>query len=55
LRGARLFFSVVTFTTLGYGDIAPFGWSRAVAALEAFVDSFAMALFDVVFVKKMTR
>ncbi len=50
-----LYFSVVTFTTLGYGDISPQGWSRPIAAFEAFVGSFTMALFVVVFVKKMTR
>lgn len=49
------YFSVVTFTTLGYGDHTPVGWTRAVAALEAFSGSFTMALFVVVFVKKMTR
>jgi hypothetical protein len=50
-----LYFSVVTFTTLGYGDLAPIGIARALAALEAFVGSFTLALFVVVFVKKMTR
>jgi hypothetical protein len=50
-----LYFSVVTFTTLGYGDITPVGLSRIVAALEAFSGSFTLALFVVVFVKKMTR
>ncbi len=50
-----LYFSVVTFTTLGYGDIAPIGIARALAALEAFLGSFTLALFVVVFVKKMTR
>ncbi|MFT4928992.1 MAG: hypothetical protein ACI8WB_005116 [Phenylobacterium sp.] len=50
-----LYFSVVTFTTLGYGDITPIGLSRIVAALEAFSGSFTLALFVVVFVKKMTR
>jgi hypothetical protein len=50
-----LYYSTVTFTTLGYGDIVPLGWSRAVAAVEAFVGSFSIALFVVVFVKKMTR
>jgi hypothetical protein len=53
--GACMYFSVVTFTTLGYGDIAPLGLSRPLAAFEAFVGSFTMALFVVVFVKKMTR
>jgi len=50
-----LYFSVVTFTTLGYGDLAPAEWTRAFAAIEAFIGSFTLALFVVVFVKKMTR
>ncbi|NVD06014.1 potassium transporter Kef [Vibrio sp. JPW-9-11-11] len=50
-----LYFSVVTFTTLGYGDISPVGIARFIAACEAFLGSFTMALFVVVFVKKMTR
>lgn len=50
-----IYFSVVTFTTLGYGDIAPLGLARVIAAIEAFLGSFTMALFVVVFVKKMTR
>ncbi|WP_375752820.1 ion channel [Vibrio sp. HN007] len=50
-----IYFSVVTFTTLGYGDISPIGLARFIAAFEAFIGSFTMALFVVVFVKKMTR
>ncbi|MBW3697954.1 potassium transporter Kef [Vibrio sp. T187] len=50
-----LYFSIVTFTTLGYGDISPVGAARFIAAFEAFMGSFTMALFVVVFVKKMTR
>ncbi|WP_108651663.1 ion channel [Dongshaea marina] len=50
-----LYYSVVTFTTLGYGDFIPIGSSRMVAAIEAFTGSFTIALFVVVFVKKMTR
>jgi hypothetical protein len=50
-----LYYSVVTFTTLGYGDFIPIGFSRLVAAIEAFTGSFTIALFVVVFVKKMTR
>lgn len=50
-----LYYSVVTFTTLGYGDFTPIGISRAIAAMEAFTGSFTIALFVVVFVKKMTR
>jgi len=53
--GDCLYFSVVTFTTLGYGDIIPHGLARPIAAFEAFAGSFTMALFVVVFVKKMTR
>lgn len=53
--GDCLYFSVVTFTTLGYGDITPHGMARPIAAFEAFAGSFTMALFVVVFVKKMTR
>ncbi len=49
------YFSVVTFTTLGYGDITPIGFSRFIAAIEAFCGSFSLALFVVVFVKRMTR
>mgnify|MGYP000021996549 CR=1 FL=1 len=52
---SSLYFSVVTFTTLGYGDFNPVGISRAIAAIEAFTGSFTIALFVVVFVKKMTR
>jgi voltage-gated potassium channel Kch len=52
---SSLYYSVVTFTTLGYGDFTPVGISRAIAALEAFTGSFTIALFVVVFVKKMTR
>lgn len=49
------YFSIVTFTTLGYGDITPTGFSRFLASVEALFGSFTLALFVVVFVKKMTR
>jgi hypothetical protein len=52
---SSLYFSVVTFPPLGYGDLVPIGIARAFAALEAFLGSFTLALFVVVFVKKMTR
>ena len=47
---------MVTYTTLGYGDITPaLGVSRFLAAFEALIGGFTLALFVVVFVKKMTR
>ncbi len=30
-----IYFSVVTFTTLGYGDYSPQGWARLPAAIQA--------------------
>jgi hypothetical protein len=50
-----LYFSIITFTTLGYGDITPQGFSRFLASTEALMGSFSLALFVVVFVKKMIR
>jgi len=42
-----LYFSIVTFTTLGYGDIRPLAvpWARMVASMEAFIGAFMIALF----------
>ena len=53
--GYSVYFSVVTFTTLGYGDFSPATWARPFAALEAFNGAFMIALFILAFVKKMTR
>ncbi|MGA1198981.1 MAG: potassium channel family protein, partial [Candidatus Latescibacterota bacterium] len=53
--GYAIYFSIVTFTTLGYGDFAPAGWARPFAAIEGFVGAFMIALFILSFVKKMTR
>ena len=50
-----VYFSVITFTTTGYGDISPVGFSRVVAATEAFIGAFAISLFVVVFMRKMTQ
>ena len=50
-----LYFSIVTFTTLGYGDIAPVGLARAVACSEALLGAFMMALFIFVFCRRMVR
>lgn len=48
-----VYFSIVTFTTLGYGDITPIGFSRFFAVTEAFLGAFMMALFVLTISKKM--
>ena len=50
-----LYFSVVTFTTLGYGDIHPTDPSKLFATMEAFSGMFMMALFAIVFGRKVMR
>lgn len=50
-----IYFSIITFTTTGYGDVSPIGITRLVAAVEAFIGAFAISLFVVVFVRKMTQ
>ncbi|WP_255151691.1 pentapeptide repeat-containing protein [Halorarius halobius] len=47
--GKNLYFSLVTFTTLGYGDVQPIGTvARVLAGIEAFLGAILIAL--VVFV-----
>ncbi len=55
LFGNATYFSVVTFTTVGYGDFTPLGMARVFAATEAFNGAFMIALFILAFVKRMTR
>lgn len=52
-----VYFSVVTFTTLGYGDWYPNPnhWIRYVAMAEAFTGAFMMALFVLCFARKWMR
>ncbi len=51
-----LYFSAVTFTTLGYGDLAPAsGPGRFFAGLEALIGMTLMALFLVCVVRKFSR
>ena len=49
------YFSIVTFTTLGYGDIAPIGAARSLAAAEAFSGIFIMPLFLIGLSRKYLR
>jgi hypothetical protein len=34
--GDSIYFSTITFTTLGYGDFSPTGWLKILSAIEAF-------------------
>lgn len=53
--GTCLYFSIVTFTTLGYGDMRPIPELRFWAGLEALIGAFLMALFVVAMSRKFTR
>jgi hypothetical protein len=50
-----LYFSVITFTSVGYGDIQPIGITRAFASIEALLGIFLISLFVFVFCQKMVR
>lgn len=52
-----LYFSTITFTTLGYGDFYPsaYGICRQVAMLEALAGGCLMALFIVCLAKRFSR
>jgi len=48
-----LYFSLITFTTLGYGDFRPLeGLGRFLTGSEAFIGAFMMALFVYTFARR---
>jgi len=48
-----IYFSTVTFTTLGLGDFRPVeGWGRILVGTEAFIGAFMMALFVYTFARR---
>ncbi|MDI3476287.1 MAG: hypothetical protein PWQ79_1939 [Thermococcaceae archaeon] len=49
------YFSIVTATTLGYGDYHPFGVGRIIASVEALFGMFMWAVFLTVFARKYMR
>jgi hypothetical protein len=49
------YFSVVTFTTVGYGDLIPVGVNKIVAMIEAFCGIFIMPLFVIGLSRKYLR
>lgn len=50
-----VYFSTVTFTTLGYGDFHPIGGLRYLAALESFIGAALLSLFTVIVARKLIR
>lgn len=51
-----LYFSTVTFTTLGYGDYHPVGeWSKALAGAESLAGALLVALFVFVLGRRVAR
>ena len=50
-----LYFSVVKFTTVGYGDLIPLGLNKIVAMIEAFCGIFIMPLFVIGLSRKYLR
>jgi tetratricopeptide (TPR) repeat protein len=53
---SNLYFSFVTFTTLGFGDFSPtVGVARALAAIQALLGLFLSSLFIATFLRKFTR
>ncbi|MEW4529568.1 ion channel [Maioricimonas sp. JC845] len=50
-----MYFSIVTFTTLGYGDYHPTGALRIVAAFEALVGAVTIAIVTVSLARQYLR
>lgn len=53
--GDALYFSLVTFTTLGYGDFHATGAMRFLAGGESFIGVILMSLFTVIVARKIIR
>jgi len=53
--GNCLYFSAVTFATVGYGDLHPVHWARVAGAVEGLLGVFIMAVFTVAFARKIIR
>lgn len=52
--GQSVYFSTVTFTTVGYGDIQPVAYSQALATVESFLGALLMALLVFVLGRRAT-
>lgn len=53
--GNALYFSGVTFTTLGYGDSIPLGWVRIIAVLESASGLIMAPLFLIALTRRYLR
>lgn len=50
-----LYFSTITFTTVGYGDVTPIGLTKAIAMFEALCGIFIIPIFIVGLSRKYLR
>ncbi|HBF87062.1 MAG TPA: hypothetical protein DDX39_00360 [Bacteroidales bacterium] len=50
-----MYYSAITFFTIGYGDCSPVGFLRVIASLQGFIGVFMMSYFTVAFARKILR
>ncbi len=48
-----LYFSAVTLLSVGYGDVTPLGWSKAIAIIQAMIGYLLPAFLVVKFAKNV--
>lgn len=53
--GRALYFSLITFTTIGYGDLHPDRWARYLAGIEGLMGVISVSLFVVLYSRKIIR
>ena len=53
--GQALYFSLITFTTIGYGDLHPANWARYLAGIEGLLGVISVSLFVVLYSRKVIR
>ena len=53
--GSSLYYSGITFLSVGYGDYFAWGILKPVSVLEGFTGVFLMSYFTVAFVRKILR
>jgi hypothetical protein len=53
--GKCVHFSIVTFSTVGYGNIVPYGWSYVISAVQILMGVVFVAVFTSVVLKKILK